>query len=100
MFLTDFTSFSVFLVLHGKSSQGCLFNAGLPQGLIFGPALFLLYVIDLPDDAICNIAMYADDATFYSNCDQAFDLWQQLELNSELESELRDTVDWDTVGTV
>ena len=29
-----------------------------------------------------------------SKCDQASDLWQQLELASELESDLRDTVDW------
>ena len=35
-----------------------------------------------------------DDTTLYSNCDQASDLWQQLELASELESDLRDTVDW------
>ena len=27
-------------------------------------------------------------------CDKASDLWQQLELASELESDLRDTVDW------
>ena len=27
-------------------------------------------------------------------CDQASDLWQQLELVSELESDLRDTADW------
>ena len=27
-------------------------------------------------------------------CDQAFDLWQQLELASELESNLQDSVDW------
>ena len=26
--------------------------------------------------------------------DQASDLWKQLELDSELESDLRDTVDW------
>ena len=30
-----------------------------------------------------------------SKCDEAFDLWQQLELASELEFDLRDTVDWD-----
>ena len=29
-----------------------------------------------------------------TQCDQASDLWQQLELASELESDLRDTVDW------
>ena len=54
--------------------------------------LFLLYVNDLPDDAICNIAIYADDTTLYSKCDQASDLLQQLELASEIESDLRDTV--------
>ena len=43
---------------------------------------------------ICNIAIYVDDATLYSKCDQASDLWQQLELASELESDLQDTVDW------
>ena len=35
-----------------------------------------------------------DDTTLYSKCDRASDLWQQLELASELESDLRDTVDW------
>ena len=35
-----------------------------------------------------------DDTTLYSKCDQASDLWQQLELASELESDLRDTMDW------
>ena len=44
--------------------------------------------------AICYIAIYADDTILYSKCDQASDLWQKLELASELESDLRDTVDW------
>ena len=61
---------------------------------ILGPALFL-HINDLPDDVICNIAIYADDTTLYSKCDQASDLWQQLELASELKSDLRDTVDWE-----
>ena len=51
----------------------------------------LLYINGLPDDVICNIAIYADDTTLYSNCDQASDLWQQLELTSEIESDLKDT---------
>ena len=69
-------------------------NAGVSQDSILGPTLFLLYIIDLPDDVICDIAIYADDTTLYSKCDQASDMWQQLELASELESDLRDTVDW------
>ena len=81
------------VVLDGKSSQEYPVNAGVPQRSILGPTLFLLYLDDLPD-VICNSAICADDTTLYSKCDPAYELWQQLELASELESDLRDTVDW------
>ena len=78
--------------LDGKSSQEYPVNARAPQGFIVGPALFLLYINDLSDNVISDITIYADDTTLYSKCDEAPNLWQQFELASELESDLRDTV--------
>ena len=57
------------MVLDGKSSQEYPVNAGVPQRSILDPTLFLLYINDLPDDVICDIAMYPDDTTLYSKCD-------------------------------
>ena len=63
---------------------------------ILGPKSFLVYIKDLLDydGVICNIAIYADDTTLYSKYDPTSDLWQQLQLTSELESHLRETVNW------
>ena len=44
---------------------------------------------------ISDIKVYInDDTTLYSKCDQGSDLCEQLQLASELESDLQDTVDW------
>ena len=79
------------MVLYGKSSLEYPVNNGVPQGSILGLALFLLYI---NDDVICYFAIYADNTTLYSKCDQESGLWQHPELASELESDLQDSVDW------
>ena len=71
------------MVLDGNSSHEYPVNAGVPQGSILGPTLSILYINDLPVDVICHIAINTDDTTLHSKCDQASDLWHQL-----------DTVDW------
>ena len=83
------------VVLDGTFSQEYQVNVEVPWGSIVGSTLFLLYINDLTDDLICDIAIYAGDTTLCSKCDQASDLWQQLALASELEADLQDTVDWD-----
>ena len=59
-----------------------------------GLTFFLLHINDLPEEVNCNTAIYADDTNLYSKCDQAYDLWQQLEQASELESDNCGNVDW------
>ena len=76
------------MVLNGKFSQEYPVRTQVPQESILCTTLFLLYVNDFPDGVTCNIAIYADDATLYSKCYQASDLWQQLELACDLESDL------------
>ena len=61
--MSDIWSYFFFFL---SNRQLRVVNAGVPQGSTLGPTLFLLYINDLPDDVICNIAIYADDATFYS----------------------------------
>ena len=47
--------------------------------------LSLLYINDITDICFFNFAISADNTNFYSKSDQTFDLWQELELASELD---------------
>ena len=51
----------LWVVLNWKSSQKYPVNAGVPQCLILGLTLFLLYINHLPYYVISNITVYADD---------------------------------------
>ena len=62
------------MVLDGKSSQEYPVNAGVPQGSILVPTLYLLYINNFPDDGTCNVAIYADDSTLYYKFDQSSDI--------------------------
>ena len=68
------SSGQLLVVLDGKSSQEYLVSAGVPQGSILDPTLFLLFINDLPDGVIRGIGISADDTTLYSGRDQASDL--------------------------
>ena len=40
--------------VNGKSSQEHAINTGVPEGSILGPAPFLVYIDNLPNDVICK----------------------------------------------
>ena len=61
-FINLFLKYSVW---YEESLQEYPVNAGVPQGSFLGLMLPLLYLNELPDHVICNIAIYADNTTLY-----------------------------------
>ena len=52
---------SIKVVVNGSvSSAGCI-NAGVPQGSILGPTLFLVFINDLSENITSDVDMFADD---------------------------------------
>ena len=54
------------VVLNGQSSKWSLVEAGVPQGSILGPLLFLVYINDLPQGLRCNVKLFPDDTSLFS----------------------------------
>ena len=54
------------VVLNGQCSSWVDIRAGVPQGSIFGPLLFLIYVNDLPNGLKSERKLFADDTSLFS----------------------------------
>ena len=54
------------VVIDGFSSNHETVNAGVPQGSVLGPFLFLLYINDICDDLVNNIRLFANDTSLYA----------------------------------
>ena len=79
------------VVLDGQKSSTKHVNAGVPQGSILGPTLFLLYINDLPDGMVSKLVMYADDTTLFNSTERpkvSTQQYQQLcdALNKDLQA--------------
>ena len=54
------------IVLNGQVSTWKNINAGVPQGSILGPLLFLVYINDLTEGLTTNVKLFADDTSLFS----------------------------------
>ena len=54
------------VVLNGQCSSWAGVNAGVPQGSILGPLLFLIYINDLSDGFKSECKLFADDTSLFS----------------------------------
>ena len=54
------------VVLNGQTSSWRLVLAGVLQGSIMGPLLFLIYINDLPNESTSNVKLFANDTSLFT----------------------------------
>ena len=57
----------------------------MPQGSVFVPLLFLLFINDLPNSLNCNVKLFADDLAMYCEVgedENSYSVALQNELNA------------------
>ena len=54
------------VLLNGQSSNWAKISAGVPQGSILGPLLFLVYISDISLNLKSSVKLFADDTSLFS----------------------------------
>ena len=81
------------VVLDGQCSESHSLNAGVPQGSVLGPTLFLIFINDLPDNILNSfIDIFADDSTLYESPNETNDTFEKVSEN--ISNNLSSIVNW------
>ena len=75
------------MVINGETSNWCPVTSGIPQGSVLGPALFVLYINDLPEAVKSMLQMFADDTKIFCGISNECDAKQ-------LQSDLTTLENW------
>ena len=66
------------VVLNGTKSDWIALEAGVPQGSVLGPILFLIYINDLPDNINSQMKLFADDSSLFTRVDDIHTTHEKL----------------------
>ena len=76
------------VIIRGQESEYGNINAGVPQGSVLGPLLFLIYINDLVVNVTANIKLFADDTSLF------IDFEDPNESEKILNADLRTIKEW------
>ena len=77
-------------MIRGQHAIWELIKAGIPQGSVLGPLLFLVYINDIVDNLSCKVKLFADDTTLYVTFEN------QNTANAILNENIKHIVEWAT----